>query len=141
MVVLIAAASGLALGAPAAALASTGHQQAPQHRREVHHHGRDHHQHGRRHQHGNLKLNQVDLAADIPGLAPLTDPDLKNPWGISMLPTSPLWVSNQGTDSSTLFILTPGASTVTKVPTVRVTMGGSVACPPARWPTPVPDSS
>ncbi len=129
MVVLIAAASGLALGAPAAALASTGHQQAPQHRREAHHHGRDHHQHGRRHQHGNLKLNQVDLASDIPGLAPLTDPDLKNPWGISMLPTSPLWVSNQGTDSSTLFTLTPGASTVTKVPTVRVTMGGSVAGP------------
>ena len=129
MVVLIAAASGLALGAPAAALASTGHQQAPQHRREAHHHGRDHHQHGRRHQHGNLNLNQVDLASDIPGLAPLTDPDLKNPWGISMLPTSPLWVSNQGTDSSTLFTLTPGASTVTKVPTVRVTMGGSVAGP------------
>ena len=129
MVMLIAAASGLALGAPAAALASTGHQQAPQHRREPHHHGRDNHQHGRRHQHGNLKLNQVDLASDIPGLAPLTDPDLKNPWGISMLPTSPLWVSNQGTDSSTLFTLTPGASTVTKVPTVRVTMGGSVAGP------------
>jgi uncharacterized protein (TIGR03118 family) len=71
-----------------------------------------------------VKLNQVNLASDVPGLAPLTDPDLHNSWGISANPTSPLWVSNQGTNSSTLYTLTPGASTVTKVPTVRVTMGG-----------------
>jgi uncharacterized protein (TIGR03118 family) len=62
-------------------------------------------------------------------MAPLTDPDLKNPWGISLSPTSPLWVSNQGTNSSTLYTLTPGSSTVTKVPTVRVTMGSSFAGP------------
>ena len=105
---LIAAASGLALAAPTAAFASSGHNQ---------------------HQHGDLKLNQVNLASDIPGMAPLTDPDLKNPWGISLSPTSPLWVSNQGTNSSTLYTLSPGSSTVTKVPTVRVTMGGSVAGP------------
>jgi hypothetical protein len=47
----------------------------------------------------------VNLASDIPGMAPLTDPDLKNPWGISHSPTSPLWVSNQGTNSSTLYTL------------------------------------
>jgi uncharacterized protein (TIGR03118 family) len=106
---LIAAGSGLALaGAPAAAFASTGHHQAPNH---------------------DLKLNQVNLASDIPGLAPLTDPDLVNPWGISHAPTSPLWVSNQGTNSSTLYTLPPGSATVTKVPTVRVTMAGSVAGP------------
>ena len=106
---LIAAGSGLALaGAPTAAFASSGHHQAPNH---------------------DIKLNQVNLASDIPGLAPLTDPDLVNPWGISHAPTSPLWVSNQGTNSSTLYTLTPGSSTVTKVPTVRVTMAGSVAGP------------
>ena len=110
---LIAAASGLALAAPTVALASSSHN---------HHH------------HGDLKLNQVNLASDVPGMAPLTDPDLKNPWGISLLPTSPLWVSNQGTNSSTLYTLTPGSSTVTKVPTlpptgVRVTMGNSFAGP------------
>jgi uncharacterized protein (TIGR03118 family) len=106
--VLIAAAGGLAVAAPTAAFASTG---------SPHHQG------------GDLKLNQVNLASDIPGMAPLTDPDLKNPWGISLSPTSPLWVSNQGTNSSTLYTLTPGSSTVTKVPTVRVTMGNSVAGP------------
>jgi uncharacterized protein (TIGR03118 family) len=122
---LIAAASGLALAAPTAAFASSGH--APQLQSQMQSHGRDHH--GRDHLRANLKLSQVNLASDIPGLAPLTDPDLKNPWGISLNPTSPLWVSNQGTNSSTLYTLTPGSSTVTKVPTVRVTMGGSVVGP------------
>jgi uncharacterized protein (TIGR03118 family) len=129
LAVLIAAASGLALAAPTAAFASTGHHQAPPLNVGRQHHGRNQHRGGRRHQ-GDLKLNQVNLASDIPGMAPLTDPDLKNPWGISFSPTSPLWVSNQGTNSSTLYTLTPGSSTVTKVPTVRVTMGGgSVAGP------------
>jgi uncharacterized protein (TIGR03118 family) len=117
LALVIAAAGGLALAAPTAAFASTGshHQQRGQ--------GSSHDQRG------DLKLNQVNLASDIPGMAPLTDPDLKNPWGISFSPTSPLWVSNQGTNSSTLYTLTPGSSTVTKVPTVRVTMGSSVAGP------------
>ena len=120
LAVLIAAAGGPALAAPTAAFASTGNPH---------------------HQSGDLKLNQVNLASDIPGMAPLTDPDLKNPWGISLSPTSPLWVSNQGTNSSTLYTLTPGSSTVTKVPTVRVTMGNSFAGPTgARWRTRVPGS-
>jgi uncharacterized protein (TIGR03118 family) len=117
LAVLIAATGGLALAAPTAAFASTG---SPHHQRGV---GNSHDQRG------DLTLNQVNLASDIPGMAPLTDPDLKNPWGISLSPTSPLWVSNQGTNSSTLYTLTPGSSTVTKVPTVRVTMGSSVAGP------------
>ena len=129
MALLAAAVGGLALAAPTAAFASTGHHQAPPLNVGRQHHGRNQHRGGRRHQ-GDLKLNQVNLASDIPGMAPLTDPDLKNPWGISFSPTSPLWVSNQGTNSSTLYTLTPGSSTVTKVPTVRVTMGGgSVAGP------------
>jgi uncharacterized protein (TIGR03118 family) len=102
------AAGGLALAVPAAAFASTAHHQAPPQ---------------------NLKLNQVNLASDIPGMAPVTDPDLKNPWGISLSPTSPLWISNQGTDSSTLYSLAPGSSTATKSTTVRVTLPDSVAGP------------
>ena len=106
---LVAATGGVALAAaPVTAFASSGHYQPPQ---------RD------------LKLNQVNLASDIPGMAPVTDPDLKNPWGISFSPTSPLWISNQGTDSSTLYSLAPGSSTATKITTVRVTMPDSVAGP------------
>ena len=32
---------------------------------------------------------QTDLVSNIPGLASITDPDLKNPWGISHRATSP----------------------------------------------------
>lgn len=32
-----------------------------------------------------------------------TDPDLINPWGISQSPTSPFWVSDNGTGKSTLY--------------------------------------
>ncbi len=45
---------------------------------------------------------QTNLVSDIAGLATLTDPALINPWGISRSPTSPFWVSNQGTSTSTL---------------------------------------
>jgi uncharacterized protein (TIGR03118 family) len=109
-----AATAALVLAAPAAAFASPGrggYRPAPDK------------------SHGNLTLKQVNLASDVPGLAGLTDPDLKNPWGAALTPTSPLWVSNQGTDSSTLYSLAPGSSTVDKVPTVRVTMPGSVLGP------------
>ena len=46
---------------------------------------------------------QTDLVSDIPGLAAFTDPNLKNPWGIASSPTSPFWVSNGGTGTSTLY--------------------------------------
>jgi uncharacterized protein (TIGR03118 family) len=110
----VAAAAALVVAAPAAAFASTGHA---------------HHQpvpdKGQR----NLTLKQVNLASDVPGLAPLADPDLKNPWGAALTATSPLWVSNQGTDSSTLYALTPGSAAVAKSATVRVTLPGSAAGP------------
>jgi uncharacterized protein (TIGR03118 family) len=109
-----AAAAAVVVAAPAAAFASTG----PAHHQPVADRG-----------HRNLTLKQVNLASNVPGLAPLTDPDLKNPWGAALTATSPLWVSNQGTDSSTLYSLTPGSSTVTKSATVRVTLPGSVAGP------------
>ena len=46
---------------------------------------------------------QSNLVSDIPGLANRTDPNLVNPWGISFSPTSPMWVSNAGTGTSTLY--------------------------------------
>ena len=50
--------------------------------------------------------------SDIAGLATLTDPSLINPWGISRSPTSPFWVSNQGTSTSTLYAVTGGTNVV-----------------------------
>jgi uncharacterized protein (TIGR03118 family) len=45
---------------------------------------------------------QTNLSSDIPGLAANTDPNLKNPWGMSFTPTSPVWISNQVTGVATL---------------------------------------
>src|SRR3954470_5519766 len=57
---------------------------------------------------------QTNLVSDITGLASITDPSLINPWGISRSPTSPFWVSNQGTSTSTLYAVT-GGTNVAKV--------------------------
>ncbi|MDX6263075.1 MAG: hypothetical protein QOH84_4763 [Kribbellaceae bacterium] len=68
----------------------------------------------------NLSVHQINLVSDVPGQAALLDPDLVNPWGLALNATSPLWVSNQGTSTSTLYSSAAGATTATKVPTVRV---------------------
>ena len=44
---------------------------------------------------------QTNLVSDIPGLAPLQDPLLVNPWGISMTSSSPFWVANNESSPST----------------------------------------
>ncbi len=111
LAVVAAAAGMLALGVPAVAMASPS---AHQHNGD--HHGRDHGRHDRA-----LAVHQVNLVSDVPGRAPLTDPDLVNPWGLAALPTSPLWSANNGTDSATLYTVAPAATTAAKVPTVRVT--------------------
>ena len=36
---------------------------------------------------------QTNLVSDIPGLAAHADPNLKNPWGTSVGPGSPIWAS------------------------------------------------
>jgi uncharacterized protein (TIGR03118 family) len=46
---------------------------------------------------------QTNLTSDVPGLAPNQDPLLKNPWGMSFGLNSPFWLSDQGTDVSTLY--------------------------------------
>ena len=43
------------------------------------------------------------LVSDQPGVAPVTDPDLVNPWGLISGPTTPWWVSDNGTNKSTLY--------------------------------------
>ncbi|MFL5959999.1 MAG: TIGR03118 family protein [Gaiellaceae bacterium] len=40
------------------------------------------------------------LVSDIPGVAPVTDPDLVNAWGLARSATSPWWVADNGPDPS-----------------------------------------
>jgi uncharacterized protein (TIGR03118 family) len=46
---------------------------------------------------------QRNLVSDIPGLAVTTDPNLKNPWGVTAGPTTPFWVSDNVTGVQTLY--------------------------------------
>ncbi len=46
---------------------------------------------------------QKNLISDIPGMADKTDPNLKNPWGLTRSPTgSPWWIANNNSGTSTL---------------------------------------
>jgi uncharacterized protein (TIGR03118 family) len=60
---------------------------------------------------------QTNLVSNIPNMAAVTDEKLINPWGISFSPTSPFWVSDNGTGVATLYLGdgTP-VSLVVKVP-------------------------
>jgi uncharacterized protein (TIGR03118 family) len=65
-------------------------------------------------------FTQVNMVSDLPGVAALTDPDLVNAWGLSaspgtdQAPGSPLWVSDNGRDKTTLYAGAT-ATTVSKV--------------------------
>ena len=72
-------------------------------------------------------FTQTNLASDVSGVARNTDTELKNPWGVSFAPTSPFWISNQGSGTSTLY---DGSGN--KIPlTVPIPAG----TPPATGPT------
>jgi uncharacterized protein (TIGR03118 family) len=72
---------------------------------------------------------QTNLVSDIPGEAQVTDPNLKNSWGVSESNASPFWVSNAGTNTSTLYsvkndpnapdnhVVVTASSLVVKIPT------------------------
>jgi uncharacterized protein (TIGR03118 family) len=69
-------------------------------------------------------FRQINLVSDQPGVARLTDPDLVNAWGMSHGPGTPLWVSDNGADVTTLYQGAVSGSPVMKVPlTVRIPGG------------------
>jgi len=68
---------------------------------------------------------QTNLVSDISSLAIVTDPNLKNPWGVSSGPTTPFWVSDQGTSVSTLYNVTNAGVTINpRVVTIPKTASG-----------------
>jgi uncharacterized protein (TIGR03118 family) len=80
---------------------------------------------------------QTNLLSDIPGLAPVLDPLLVNPWGISQTASSPFWVANNGTSTSQLIRGDVGGAPVVlnaAMPTVTIPGGlptGTVSNPVA----------
>src|SRR5262245_6668108 len=79
-------------------------------------------------------FTQTNLVSDVPGLAKITDPRLKNPWGVSHSPTSPFWTSNQGDNTATLYAVTD-ETTVSKV---NIPPNGFVVIPCAKPAVPCP---
>jgi uncharacterized protein (TIGR03118 family) len=63
---------------------------------------------------------ETPVVSDQPGVAPVTDSNLVNPWGIAFGPTTSLWVANNGTSTSTLYSTNPAA----KQPLVVTTQPG-----------------
>ena len=61
---------------------------------------------------------QRNLVSDLPGMAEVTDANLVNPWGLSAGPTTPMWVANQGSSTSTLYNGAIGGGPVGIVPLV-----------------------
>jgi uncharacterized protein (TIGR03118 family) len=60
---------------------------------------------------------QQNLVSDIPGLAPVTDTNLVNPWGLAFSSTSPFWVSDNHAGVSTLYNSTGAVQAlVVKIP-------------------------
>jgi len=72
------------------------------------------------------KYTQVNLVSSGYVAAIVTDPNLINPWGMVAGPTSPVWTSNQGTNTASVYPIAAvemgkGASLTVNIPTE---MGG-----------------
>jgi uncharacterized protein (TIGR03118 family) len=57
----------------------------------------------------------VSQVADQSGVAPVTDPLVVNAWGLSQAPGGPLWVANNGSDTSTVYNSTTFAKSALEV--------------------------
>lgn len=106
----------------------------PPHHLGPHHPGQADHFRARfRHGHalGPNAYQQINLVSDFPtnveGINPqLSDRLMLNPWGLVASPTSPWWISDQVTGTSTVYAISGG--TVTKVP-LNVTIPSLVTQP------------
>jgi len=70
-------------------------------------------------------FTQENLVSDQPGVAALTDPNLVNAWGMSHGPNTPVWVSDNGTDVTTLYRGAVGGTPISAVPLVVGIPGGA----------------
>src|SRR5260370_16031447 len=64
---------------------------------------------------------QTNLVSDIAGLGAMgVDPNLVNPWGVSFLPGNPFWISDQGSNVTTLYSVTDSTVVGSPVPVFTV---------------------
>jgi uncharacterized protein (TIGR03118 family) len=58
---------------------------------------------------------ETNLISNEAGVAPITDANLIDPWGFAFSATGPLWVSNQGSSTATVYKLTGTSSSATQL--------------------------
>ena len=74
------------------------------------------------------QFQQTNLVSNIPGLATTTDSGLVNPWGVSFALGSPIWISDQGTNTSPLFAV-KGSTGVGNAPLFTVNIPTTASGP------------
>lgn len=77
---------------------------------------------------------QTNLVSDIPGAAPVLDPNLVNPWGLSRSSGGPWWVSDNGSGDSTLYtgagaIIPINGNGIVTIPPPKNAPAGTLAAP------------
>lgn len=60
------------------------------------------------------RFMEIDQVSNQPGHAKLTDPNAVNTWGLALSPTGPLWVTNNGTSTATIYAGGLNGEAVTK---------------------------
>jgi uncharacterized protein (TIGR03118 family) len=79
-------------------------------------------------------FEKTNLVSNLPGNAPVTDGHLLNPWGIAHSSTSPWWVANNGSGTSTLYTgsgspFPPPTPLVVTIPPAANAPPGTLASP------------
>lgn len=77
----------------------------------------------------NLISDRSDQGAQV------VDPDLLNPWGLAMTATSPLWVANNNSGTSTIYTISVGGTTAKKAGLTVGVPGGRVSTGDGSSPT------
>jgi uncharacterized protein (TIGR03118 family) len=77
---------------------------------------------------------QTNLVSDQPGVAAVMDPSLVNPWGLSRSATSPWWVANNNSGTSTLYtgtgaIIPINGNGIVTIPPPKGSPAGTVSTP------------
>src|SRR5437870_1379602 len=68
------------------------------------------------------RFTQTNLVSDVPGLAATTDPNLANPWGMTLGLNSGLWISNNHSGNATTYdgagqpLPSPGSQLIVSIP-------------------------
>jgi uncharacterized protein (TIGR03118 family) len=81
------------------------------------------------------QYHQQNLVSDIPHLAPKTNPNVVNPWGITSSSSGPLWIADNGTGVATAFtgsgtpFPNPHAPLVVTIPPPMGSPAGTTAAP------------